>query len=337
MKSLSISSSTLLLLLAFLSIVSPWCYKLSFPVQGDVSMIDISPDNAFMVITANAQNAILVYDLANYNLALSYVPASGTVTCAKFSKDGIYLGIGNNDGTIILISGRPTFNSTVLFSFNTGKAVSDIDFNSAFTKMLVCYSNAARYDIYSNYTGTSTTTSTTISNNIIHCKFSANDDIGFIDTNNRIRIYRSTNVVSSNINGNSNFKNFDIKPSTTTPIKFIASGNDTKSYFAYDTNPGSMTQNSFSLTTTLSNGQMNPACYGGDGNYYAFGGGGTDPRIFIFYDANDTLAQVFNDNTNPSNYGLLFCKFTSDSSYLYFGTAYSSNYALIYVYKKNCY
>jgi WD40 repeat protein len=147
-----------------------------------------------------------------------------------------------------------------------------------------------------------------------------------------VKIYTSTFSLSTNIASNANLKNFDIRQTTSTPIKFIASGNDTKSYYALDNNPGSMTLNSYTLSTFLSNGVMTPACYSGDAAFYAFGGGGSDPRVFIFAD-NNTLYSVFNDST----ISLLSCSFTPDGSYLYFGSILSSSIANIYIYKKNCF
>lgn len=304
----SISLLTLLLFLALLVPSTPWCYKSFFAIQGEAPIMDISPDNAYMAITAISQNAILVYDLANYNLLLNYTPPSSTVASAKFTNDGIYLGIALNNGNINLISGRPTFNSSVLIPFTTGLAIADIDFNTNNNKMLVCYSNTARYDIYHNYTGvgTQSTVQKNVGNNILRCMFSANDDIGLIDNNKMIKIYTSSNTISTSITSNANFKNFDIKPTTATPIKFIASGNDTKGYYATDTNPGSMTANSFSGSSVLSGGVMTPACYSGDALYYAFGGSNSDGRVFVFYD-NDTLGYVFNDAFSVSNYPFASC------------------------------
>jgi hypothetical protein len=107
-------------------------------------------------------------------LLLNYTLSSATVAAAKFTKDGVYLGVGFTNGAIHLISGRPTFNSTSMLNFTTGKTISDIDFNKDSNKMLVCYSNAARFDIYHNYTGSGpqSTTQTPVANNIIHCAFS---------------------------------------------------------------------------------------------------------------------------------------------------------------------
>jgi hypothetical protein len=286
-------------------------------IPGEAAKVDINPDNAYIAVTSIAQNSVLIYDLANYNLVLNYTPSSGTVASAKFTHDGLYLGVGLNNGVINLINGRPSFSSNPIFSFTSGGNVADIDFNSASSKLLVCYSNIARYDIYNNYTGTLIAVNTSSINNIIRCKFSANDDIGFIDNNKNIKIFRAaTNVVSTSITSNANLKQFDFKPTNATPIKFIATGNDTKSYYAIDNNPGSMTSNSFSLTSNsagLSNGVMNPACYSGDAQYYAVGGGGSDGRVFLFYD-NNTISSVFNDAISANNYPLASCEFTRDGS-----------------------
>lgn len=259
----------LLSLLLLLTLTHSWCYKGFFNVPGDSTTIDISPDSAYMVVTAVPQNAVYVYDIVNNNLLLNYTPSVGTVVTARFTKDGVYLGIATNNGAnsaITLISGKPTFNSTTLINFPlTSKNLADIDFNQNSTKILACYSNNNRYEVISNYTGTFTNTPVTILNNIVKCRFSQNDDIGYIDTNRGTKIYRPAGTVSTNItNAAANYRNFDIRQTTATPIKFISAGSNTNSFFASDTNPGSMTTNSYSLTTTLSNGVMTPACYSGD-------------------------------------------------------------------------
>ena len=327
----------LLSLLLLLALARSWCYKGYFTVPGESTTLDISPDSAYMAVTAVPQNAVYVYDIMNNNLLLNYTPSAGTVVTARFSKDGVYLGIATNNGAnavITLISGRPTFNSTTLITFPlSSRNLADIDFNQNSTKLLACYSNGNRYAIIGNYTGTSTNTPVTILNNIVKCRFSQNDDVGYIDTNKGTKIYRPAGTVNTNItNAAANYKNFDIRQTSATPIKFIAGGSDIKSYFATDTNPGSMTANSYSLTSNLNNGVMTPACYSGDAQFYAVGGGGSDERIFIFAD-NDTLHQVFSEPTLSH----LSCRFTPDGSYLYFGTAASSSFSNVYIYKKNCF
>lgn len=329
----------LLSLLLILTLTHSWCYKSYFTVPGESTTLDISPDSAYMAVTAVPQNAVYVYDILNNNLLLNYTPSAGTVVTARFSRDGVYLGIAANNGAnaaITLLSGRSTFNSTTLINFPlTSRNIADIDFNQNSTKLLACYSNGNKYEIFNNYTGvgTASTSSVTIANNIVKCRFSQNDDVGYIDTNKGTKIYRPAGTSSTSItNAAANYKNFDIRQTTATPIKFIAAGSDTKSYYATDTNPGSMTANSYSLTSILSSGVMTSACYSGDSLFYASAGGGTDMRIFIFAD-NDTLFQVFNEPTLTH----LSCRFTPDGSYLYFGTAASSSFSNVYIYKKNCF
>jgi hypothetical protein len=319
MKAPSISLLSLFLAL-LLPLCTSWCYKNYIVTQGEVTKMDISPDNAYMAVTSVAQNHVLVYDLSSYNVLLNYSVASSNVVAAKFSNDGIYLGVGlttgGSSGFINLLSGRPPFSSAINKTLTAGGKIVDIDFNSANTKLLVCYSNIGRYDIYTSYTATLSAANISVPNPIIRCKFSPNDDIGFVDNNRYLKIYKaSTNAVSSNVVvGSNSFKQLDIKNlTTTTPttIKFVAVGNDTKTYYATDSPTTTMATASFSGASSLSNGQMAAVCYSGDLSEYASVGDGSDGRVFLIYD-NDTIQRTFNDAISASNYPLASCQFTRD-------------------------
>jgi hypothetical protein len=307
--------------------------------------MDVSPDNAYLAITsaptAAGTNSVFVYDILNYKLQFTYTAAG--ITCARFSGDGLYLGVSNNNGTIFLLSGKPAFSSTPIKTYLSGGAIVDIDFNTLSAKLLVCYSTN-RYDVYSDFLGNFTSTNISLTSGVIRCRFSANDDIGLIDTGRYVRVYKAgTNNNSTNLLGGSSvFKQFDFKPSNTTPVKFIVTGNDTRSYYATDSNPPSLTASVFTLSGTAGTGSgvMNAACYSGDGSYYAVVGGSSDAKVFLFYD-NDTLSTVFNDvsptqaTTNPT----LSCIFTHDGNNLYVGSTDSSsnNIAYLHIYRKNCF
>lgn len=212
------------------------------------------------------------------------------------------------------------------------KTLTDIDFNPNSSRLLICYSSN-RFDICTNYlnaTPTCTPIATSLSNDTItKCRFSQNDDVGYIDNNRQVRIYRFAgtwyNLYTSSLPNA--FKSFDIRQTTPTPIKFIAAGaGDSKGYYASDT-AGSITN-----MNVLSGGNTLAACYSGDGLFYAFAGTSTDFRVFIYYD-NNTQTQIFNHSTTS----ILSCIFTPDGSYLYTGTVATSSISTIYMYKKNCY
>jgi hypothetical protein len=259
MKTSSISLLPLLLVL-LLPLCTPWCYKGYMPLTNEVAKIDISPDNAYMaIVSINAPNRVFVYDLANYNLLLNYSVTGHTITSAKFTNDGIFLGVGTRvvgGGSVNLLSGRPPFSSTVIRTFVGAGNIADIDFNRLNNKLLVCYSNINRYDIYTSYSGTVLTDKNiTVPNSIRRCKFTANDDIAFIDDNEYFKIYRaSSNTVSTNVQGaNNDFKQLDIKNSTTGATKFLVVGNDTKIFYNNDPTTN-LNFVSTSTTSGLSNG-----------------------------------------------------------------------------------
>lgn len=342
MKTPSISLLSLLLAL-LIPLSTPWCYKNYMPLPSEVAKIDFSPDNAYMaLVSINAPNWLLVYDLANYDLLLNYSVSGSTITSAKFTNDGIYLGVGLNTGPtglVYLLSGRPPFSSTVNASFVLPGNIADIDFNTGNSKLLVCYSNHARYDIYGNYTGTlNVNNNITLPSNIIRCKFSANDDIAFIDTNKYLKIYKSTNSISSNVQVNGpGFKQLDVKNSTTTPIKFVGVGNDTKIFYNFDSPVTTVLTVSTSSTSNLANGQFSVVCYSGDLNYYASAAGGSDGRVYLISDSTNSVNLTFNDAINPNNYGLISCAFTRDGSYLFVGSQVNAGTGYLYIYKQNCY
>ncbi len=320
------SISLLLLSLLLLSpVVNSWCYKSFFTVPGESTNMDISPDGAYMAITSSSSpNAVFVYDL-NYNLLLNYKVSGQTIVTAKFTKDGIYLGVALANGVVHLLSGKATFNSTVMITITTGKStVVDFDFNRNSNKMLLCYSN--KYDIYNNYAGggVQTNNSNNVPNNIIHCSFGYNDEVGLIDTNKFVRVY---STLTTAISSSNNFKDFDFRMAAGTAKFIVVGGSDTKSHYAVN-NASSLTQN----TGTLSgSNNFNSACYSGDNLNYAFGGA-SDNRAFIYAD-NNTLIQIFKDSTES----LISCSFTPDGSYLYYGTAANNGFSFVHIYKNNCF
>lgn len=93
-----VSISTILTLTLLISLTTSWCYKGYFNIPGDATNVDISPNNAYMAVTSPTQNSVFIYDLINHNLLLT-LATTGVVT-SKFSKDGIYLGIGYSNGTV---------------------------------------------------------------------------------------------------------------------------------------------------------------------------------------------------------------------------------------------
>lgn len=345
MKNHSLSLLYLLIVLATIPFTTSWCYKNFLTIPGEVTKMDVSVDNAYLAITSAATNtgtnSVFVYDLLNYKLQFTYTAVG--VTCARFSGDGAYLGVSHNNGTIFLFNGKPGFSSTPIRTYVTAGAIVDIDFNTNNTKLLVCYSTN-RYDVYLDYFGNLTSTNVTLVNGVVRCRFSANDDIGLIDTNRFVRVYRAgTNTNATNIQagGTVSFRQIDFKPSTATPVKFIVTGIDVKSYYATDSSPASLTANVFTLSggAGTSGGVMNAACYSGDSSFYAVVGNNVDARVFLFYD-NDTLATVFNDvtstlaSTNPT----LSCVFTHDGNNLYVGSRdNSNNIAFLHLYRKNCF
>ena len=235
---------------------------------------------------------------------MEYTPSAGTIVTAKFSIDGNYLAVALNNKSIVFLSGGPTFNQTIKHIINTANTINDIDFspNTNSSKLLVCYNSANSYDVFSNYQNATSNTNTGTTAQIKKCKFTKNESIAYIDSNNALKIFGSGGI-TTNVPGNA-FSIFDVRL-TTGAIKFIAGGSSSSSF--YGTDPTiTMATNSYSpITAPTTNSGV--ACYAGDGQYYTFANTGTDKKVFIFAD-NNSLYDIFG-NVNAN---ILSCEYTHD-------------------------
>ena len=118
---------SLLSLLLLLRVGSPWCLKTSFYQSNDASIIDYNVNNTLFLAVSKGGNAVYIYDATNYNVVYTYSGGGNTVMVAKFSKEGLYIAVGYQNGTVNLIGGTSPF--AAVNSTNTGGSLVDLDFN----------------------------------------------------------------------------------------------------------------------------------------------------------------------------------------------------------------
>jgi len=108
------------------------------------------------------------------------------------------------------------------------------------------------------------------SDDSIKCKFGYNDDIALIDKNNRARIYNAAGSSTYSQSSSNDLKDIDVKPGYQSTVSFVTCGANNLGYTGAN-GTGSLPANTF--IGTGPNANMAAACYAGDGQYYAYGGG----------------------------------------------------------------
>jgi len=281
----TLRSRLILLLMSFLFFrAEQWCLQTTLSLTMEATKMDYAPDNSLFAITSTPGNKVLIYEPFNYNLDFTYSPAATkTVQTARFSKNGIYLGVGLSDGSVDLIPGKFPFSSTANRSFTpaAGKTVSDIAFDVGNANLLVCYSNSGTFYVIHNYAGASTINSNSLTGTtgIKGCKFSQNNDVVIIDVTNKVYIFPSTltPVTTSLTSSGGPYADVDVRYSTVTPIKVILGGTtDNKGFYLL--NGASQVALTFIFTPT---GPITAVCYSPDGLNFAMGNS-ADQYMWVF-------------------------------------------------------
>jgi hypothetical protein len=315
-----------------ITIASGWCYKTTFSHSDEVTKIDYSPDSSMILTASVPGNKAYVYDATSYNLLFTYSVSSKNIRTARFSKNGLYIGVGFSDGTINIINGKSPFSTTSNFSYSvSGNQIADIDFSNSSTKLLVCYSNTALFKVIDNYAmNTPTSSSVGTLNNLVGCKFSQTDSIVVIDNNKRAIVYLPGATIPNTVaTSSASFTDLDVKPSET-PIKTIMAGGagDDRGQYFFD---GSSTLNSPTYPNNPSS-QLQAACYAKDSSYYAMGGG--DKKVYFFTDNNNT--NMLTDTFSNSATNIKSCSFNYRSDWMAAGTQTSSGTGYVHLYKRVC-
>jgi WD40 repeat protein len=145
--------SCLVLGLLLVSFAHSWCLKTTVNLTVEVSKLDYSPNGVYIAVTSIPANRVYIYETINFFLVFTYTPSGGDdVRTARFTRDGVYLGIGFDDGKVRLVPGQPPFSNSANKTISTqNKDIVDIDFNYGLDKLLVCFSDDQDFYVIKNY------------------------------------------------------------------------------------------------------------------------------------------------------------------------------------------
>ena len=188
-----------------------------------------------------------LYDTINYVKQFTYTPASGNVKVARFSRNNAYLLVGKDNGEVDVMSMTLPYSTTPFATLtpNGNKIITELDVSFDNTKILVCYSNDNNFAVIDTFAGAASTRLKDNTSPATGCAWSANDDVAISSTDTRVRVYpipaapTAIGASNSDITAGADFTDVDIRPTTTTPIKVIASGgNNAQADSSYFTNTG---------------------------------------------------------------------------------------------------
>lgn len=205
-----------------------WCLKTTINMTVEATKVDYNNDGTLIAVTSVPANAVYVYETINYFKVFTYTLAGNNIRTARFSRDGVYLGVGFDDGKVRLIKGTLPMSSTALNTMTTlSSTIVDIDFNYGNDKLLVCYSDDHSILVVKNYALTTyTTDNDDTSRNQLGCKWSKNDDACFIDDDRYVKCYDVASDGTLNNNErtkaratDNDYRDLAVRPTTATPIK----------------------------------------------------------------------------------------------------------------------
>lgn len=108
---------SLYLFFSLLPVAHPWCLKTTFNQTDDATDVDYNVNNNLILSTGQNVGKVFVYDAFNYTLLYTYSVAGRTCQCSKFTKDGTYIAVGLDNGTVLLINGKAPFSATPAYVF----------------------------------------------------------------------------------------------------------------------------------------------------------------------------------------------------------------------------
>jgi WD40 repeat protein len=343
LESMKVSLQLVLALLLLVQLGTPWCLKTTVNLTSAVTKVAYSPDNTMIAVTSTSANNVVVYDTTNFFALFTFTPSANNVKVARWSKDGLWLGVGHDNGRIDLVPGAAPFSNTPTYSFspNVNKVISDLDFNWNNNKMLVCYSNDNNFFVVDNYAnnGSRAYRSKGIGQKSLAGRWSKNDDAVVIDDNRNALVFpipaSPTGIPGQSAKATTpltDFTDVAVRPTTTTPIKIVASGGGTgQKQSSYFFNSGATPALTNNAPTTNPAGVVRTACYGGDALNYAVGG--DDKKLWIYAEASNSESQVMAEGVN----NLLSCQFSNDGENIAVGTDLTSGAAYVLIYARTCF
>jgi hypothetical protein len=319
-------TSVILLVIPLLLIpqLNCWCYDSTLTQFGSASEIDFSFDNVTFLATDPSNKLVNFWRIDTKELLYTYV-APSTTNSAKFSKDGSVIGIGMQNGDVILLNANTyTLNNTLS---NPVGAVVEIDFSWLTNSLIVCSSNSIKYI---SYTG-SVVWTINPGSSLTSCKLNKADGVGY--ANWRTITWNPFNssaaaATDTKSGGGNNYVDVDFSMETgATAMRLIGGNQNGNIYYVVNTNTASSTMSAVSVNNNPS------VCYSKDNNFIGVvdssGGGGGKLNILNATGRADYIFSVFSDST-----GLGHCRFNYNTKYL---AASASSSGSIYIYTINCF
>lgn len=232
-------------LLLALPLASPWCLRTMANLTDSVNKVDYSADGQYIVVTSTPLNQVILYDTTNYFTIFTYTPSGNTANVARFSKDGLFIGVGLDNGDVELLSTSLPFSNTPAFTLQpNNNPVIDLDFNYNNNMILACYNGDSNIYIVDDYIGTQGTRNRDLGQDLIACRFGKDNAVAVIDNNRYAYIFTipassvSIPIYTTRVRASGNdFTDIALRP-TTTSVRAVASGGSNSqvgsSYFLND-------------------------------------------------------------------------------------------------------
>jgi WD40 repeat protein len=209
--------------------VNAWCYDSEITQFSSATEIDFSPDNLTFLAVDSTNNLVNFWRIDTKALVHSY-PATNTPKSAKFSKDGNYIGVGLQNGTIIILTAS-TYAVSSTLNNPLGGGVVEIDFSWNGNNLIGCASNTIKF---MSYSGAVAWTINGFSN-IYSCKLNKADGVG-VAFNNELQwfLYGANSPTASDQNnggGNPQYFEVDFSMETgSTAMRLLSGSRDNKIY-----------------------------------------------------------------------------------------------------------
>lgn len=304
-----------------------WCFDSQVAQFNSASEIDFSIDNVTFISVDSTNSLVNFWRVDTKALIYSYSTPSQPKT-AKFSKDGKNIGIGMNNGDIII------FNVTTYAVFSTisnplGGAVVELDFSWNTNSLLACSTSKL---MFMSYSGAVTwTISGGGIGSVYSCKLNKADGAGFSFNSNEIAWYQyNTNTIlgsDKNTGGGNQYYEVDFSMETAaTGMRLMAGNQDNNVYWVSN----GITGSSVGTKLIRASNWANTVCQSKDNNFVASGDKSGKLYIANTTGRTDATFSIFNEASSSLGH----CRFSYDNKYL---AVSSGSNGIIYFYTTQCF
>lgn len=202
----------LLLIFIHFPLCSSWCHYGRLTHTNDVYEASYSPDSS-KVVVASKDNNHYIYNPVSFQVEYPYVGSTKSLS-AKFSRDGLYIAIGLQNNSIVILSNSYAFVAAVPSAIG---AIEELHFNKDSTLMLACGSVGSRgYEIFDVATWTVVYSDYTYGNTAMCCRFADNGNYAVGSQDGFVRYYSSAHslIWSNQRNTNSPIEALDFSPNS---------------------------------------------------------------------------------------------------------------------------